>query len=112
MEIRRQNFVVTMDLYVATLSKKSLNKNVVTFLCSIATMIQENGSREVSRQSNLCCGITSLRGEKECCDKTKLCRDRKWQSNETSQDKLVTTKVFYVATNISTIDKIKAENMS
>ena len=51
MEIRRKNFVTAMDLYVTTLSKKSLKKNVTTFLCFFKTFIQENGNREVSRQS-------------------------------------------------------------
>ena len=47
MEIRRQNFVAIMDFYVVTLLEKFLKKNV-------ATLIQANGSRELSRQSNLC----------------------------------------------------------
>ena len=78
MEIRRQNFVATMDFYVATLLEKFLKKNVttflnsiatllekflkknvVTFLNSVATLIQPNGSIELSRQSNLCRNIKS-----------------------------------------------------
>ena len=43
-EIRRHNFVVTMDFYVMTLLEKFLKMNV-------ATLIQENGSRKLSRQN-------------------------------------------------------------
>ena len=54
MKIRKQTYVATLDLYVATLSRNSLKKKVVTFLCSVATMtflcsvatmIKENGSK-------------------------------------------------------------------
>ena len=54
MKIKRHNYVVTMDFYVATLPKKFLKKNVATFLYSVATLIKENGSTVLSRYSNLC----------------------------------------------------------
>ena len=47
MEIKRQNFVTTIDFYVTTLIKKFLKKNVATFLNSVATLIQPNRSREL-----------------------------------------------------------------
>ena len=42
MKIRRHNYVMTMDFYVATLSKKFLEKNVTTFLCFVVTLIKAN----------------------------------------------------------------------
>ena len=54
MKIKRQNYVATMDFYVATLSKKFLKKNVVTILCYVATLIKENGNTVLSRHSKLC----------------------------------------------------------
>ena len=56
---RKIDFIATMDLYVATLSKKSLKKNVATFPCFVVTLNQANGSREVSCQSNLCRDVKS-----------------------------------------------------
>ena len=87
MKIRRQNYIATMDFYVVTLPEKFLKKNVTTFFCSVAALIKENGNKVLSRHSNLCCDIKNLRGKEECCDTTKLCRDRKWQMKETSQVK-------------------------
>ena len=52
-----------------------------------------------------------MKREERCRNKRKLCHDRKWHSNETSQDKLVVTKVFYVATNSQRMTKIKEGNM-
>ena len=49
MKIIRQTYVVTMDFYVATLSKKFLKKNVATIPCSVVTLIKENGSIVMSR---------------------------------------------------------------
>ena len=66
----------------------------MTFFCSIATNIKANGSKVLSRHSNLCRDIKNRRGKKECRDTTKLCRDKKWQMKKTSQVKLVTTKVL------------------
>ena len=91
MVIRRQNFVATMDFCVATLIEKFLKKDVAILFCSIATMIKQ--SRVLSQQSNLCHDIKSFRVKNICHDKIKLCRDRKWKSNEISQDKLVATKI-------------------
>ena len=54
MKIKRLNYVATMDFYVATLSKEFLKKNVATFLCYVATLIKENGSKVLSRHSKLC----------------------------------------------------------
>ena len=54
MKIRSQNYVTTMDFYVSTLSKKFLKKNVATFLCSVVTLVKENGSTFLSRHSKPC----------------------------------------------------------
>ena len=90
MKIRRQTYVTTMDFYIATLSKKFLKKNVMTFPCSVVTLIKVNGSKVMSRH------------------KKKLCRDIKFQTKETSQDKLCRDKGFYIMTNILENDKINA----
>ena len=63
------------------------DKNVATFFCSAGTKIKANGSKVLSRHSN-------LREKKECCDTKKLCYDKKCQIKETSQVKLITTKVL------------------
>ena len=59
MKIRRHNYVMTMDFYAATLSKKNLKKNVTTFLCFVVTLIKENEvhdschNRVIRNQQNL-----------------------------------------------------------
>ena len=46
-----------------------------------------------------------------CHDKRKLCRDRKQKSNETSQDKLVATKISMLQQTVQLAIKIKEGNM-
>ena len=60
--------------------------------------VQANVSRVLSQKSNLCCNIKSCIVKDLYRDKGKLGRDRKWKSNETSQDK-------FIATNISMLQK-------
>ena len=73
---------------------------------------QANGSRVLSQQSNLCRDIKSCRVKDFCCDKGKLCRDRKWKSNETNQDKFVATKISMLQQTVQLAKKIKEGNMS
>ena len=54
---------------------------------------QENGSRVFYQQSNLCRDIISCRVKYSCRDKVKLFLDRKWKSNETSQDKFIAANI-------------------
>ena len=57
MKIRTQNYVATMNFYVATLAEKFLKKNVMKFFCSVATLIKANDSTVLSKHSNLCSDI-------------------------------------------------------
>ena len=72
---------------------------------------QENGSRVLSQQSNLCHNIKSCRVKDFYHDKGKLFRDRKQKKNETSQDKFVTTKISILQQTVQLATKIKEGNM-
>ena len=73
---------------------------------------QTNGNRVLSQQSNLCCDIKSYRVKNFCLDKGKLFRDRKWKSNETSQDEFVPIKISMLQAKVQLAKKIKEGNMS
>ena len=66
----------------------------------------------MSQQSNSCHDIKSCRVKDFCHDKGKLCRDRKWKSNETSQDKFIATKISMLQQIVQLVTKIKEGNMS
>ena len=87
MVIKRKNLVATMENYVATLIEKLLKKNVAILFCYVATMIKQMAI-EFCLNNQICCRVKDF-----CCDKRKLCHDRKWKSNETSQDKFIATKI-------------------
>ena len=59
MVIRRQNFVAIMNFYVATLIEKYLKEECRDIILFSSSKDQENGSRVLSRQSNLCRDIKS-----------------------------------------------------
>ena len=66
---------------------------------------QENGSRFLSPQSNLCRDKRGCKVKDLCRDKGNFFCDRKWKSNETSQDKVCCDKDFNAT-------KIKERNIS
>ena len=59
MVIRRLNFVMTMNFYVATLIEEYLKEECCDIILLCHDKDQANGSRVLSRQSNLCCDINS-----------------------------------------------------
>ena len=73
------------------------------FLCH--DNVQANVSRVLSQKSNLCRDIKS-------CKVKDLCRDRKWKSNETSQDKFIATKISMLQQVVQLATKISKGNMS
>ena len=72
---------------------------------------QENGSRVLSQQSNLCRDIKRCILKDFCRDKGKLCHDKKWKGNEISQDKFVATKISMFQQTVQLATKIKEGNM-
>ena len=59
MVIKRQNFVATMDFYVATLIEKYLKEEYRDIILLCRDKDKANGSKVLSRQSNLCRDIKS-----------------------------------------------------
>ena len=70
---------------------------------------QENGSRFLSQQSNLCQYIKSYRVKDFYRDKGKFYHDRKWKSNKT---RFVATNILILQQKVQLATKIKEVNIS
>ena len=73
---------------------------------------QANDSRVVSQQSNLCPDIKICSVKDFCCNKEKLCCDKKSKSYKISEDKFVATKILMLQQTVQLATKIKEGNMS
>ena len=93
-----------MDFFVTIMIEKLLNHNVVILL-----FCHDN---DQVMAVEFCRGNKGCKVRDFCHDKRKLCRNRKWKNNETSQDKSMSTKISMMQQTVQPMTKIKKGNMS